>query len=92
MLNPDGTKRCPRCEQNLQTSQFYKINRATGDGWAGFCKSCTKRSATDWQKKHPEKMLAKWQADSARFVQQNQLGLIPESVKIQRNKASNLQS
>lgn len=66
MLNPDGTKTCPICSLALDTSQFYKINRKSGDGFAGYCKSCTKTKAKAWQDANPEKMLLKWRADSAK--------------------------
>jgi 5-methylcytosine-specific restriction endonuclease McrA len=63
MLNPDGTKTCPRCKLTLPTEQFYKINRSTGDGFQYHCKSCTKALAVAWQKANPEK---KRKSDRAR--------------------------
>jgi hypothetical protein len=45
-------KRCPRCEKDLTTDDFYPVK---GRGLCGICKSCTKKQATDYKKKHPER-------------------------------------
>ena len=56
MLTPDGKKRCPRCEtEKVADGNFYKVNRATGDGYAGYCIECIKAKAVDWQKENPER-------------------------------------
>ena len=37
--DPSGTKRCPRCEQELPYSEFSKHN-IQKDGYRSYCKSC----------------------------------------------------
>ena len=63
MINPDGTKRCPACKQNIPTSQFYIASRsARGDGFSGSCKECTKQAARRWIEANPERAKANWAA------------------------------
>lgn len=86
MLNPDGTKTCPRCLSKLPTSQFYRINRKSKfDGFSGYCKSCTKAKAVLWQNHNPEKMHEKHAQDSARVAEKRRLGLLtPEQKESQK--------
>lgn len=58
MLNPDGTKRCPHCELSLPTTAFYQVTRKFGDGFSGYCISCLKIKAVEWQRQNPEKKAA----------------------------------
>ena len=37
--SPSGTKRCPRCEQELPYSEFSKDNNQK-DGHRSYCKTC----------------------------------------------------
>jgi 5-methylcytosine-specific restriction endonuclease McrA len=54
MINPDGTKTCPRCGlSKLPGGNFYKSGRSA-DGFAGYCISCAKEAATGWQKALPK--------------------------------------
>jgi hypothetical protein len=75
VINPDGSKTCPRCTLSLPTDRFYRIARKGGrDGFGGYCKLCTKAKAVDWQKANPDKMKAKWAADSAKLSERARLG------------------
>lgn len=58
MLNPDGTKTCPACAIPLPTTSFYRVSRKCGDGFSGYCMTCTKRHAVEWQNANPEKKKA----------------------------------
>lgn len=59
MLSPDKKKRCPRCgEDKLAEDNFYRVSRTTGDGYSGYCKTCLKQKAVEWQKTNPEKKAA----------------------------------
>lgn len=60
MLNTDGTKTCPLCTQTKSPSEFYAVGRRSGDGYSGYCKSCTSQKAKDWQKSNPERMSEIW--------------------------------
>lgn len=54
MINPDGTKTCPRCsETKLAAGNFYKSGRKTGDGYTGYCIQCMKEKALEWQRALP---------------------------------------
>lgn len=63
MLNPDGTKTCPLCKTSKAVTEFYAVGRRTGDGFSGYCRSCTSQKARKWQKDNPEKMQEKWHRD-----------------------------
>lgn len=55
----DGKKRCPRCgETKAVAGHFYKIGAKQGDGYHGYCISCVKAKAVEWQKANPEKKAA----------------------------------
>ena len=49
----DNCKLCSQCKQNLSVDLFYKVNRKTGDGYSGYCKTCTSDRALAWQKDNP---------------------------------------
>lgn len=54
MVNPDGLKRCPRCEQlKSAVDNFYKI-KGSSDGYGSYCISCAKLKAIEHQKNNPE--------------------------------------
>lgn len=85
MLNPDGTKTCYRCTNPLPISNFYKINRKTGDGFSSYCKACSKQAATEWQSNNPEKMLLKWRSDSAKASERRKSGEMSREEKDRYN-------
>lgn len=66
MLNPDGSKRCPRCgETKPAGGNFYRVKKSS-DGYAGYCKACTKAKVIEWQKANPEKKAAQDKVQSAK--------------------------
>jgi len=68
MLNPDGTKRCPRCsETKLAGGNFYKSGQSS-DGYSGHCINCTREAAKEWRRALPEDLRrAKDERDHARI-------------------------
>lgn len=59
MVDADGLKLCPRCgERKLAAGHFYRVNRTDCDGYAGYCKECTKAAVVAWQKANPSKKAA----------------------------------
>lgn len=81
MLNPDGTKRCPRCGlTKLAGGSFYKSG-ASADGFAGYCKQCTSEKSVEWHKALPaDRRSSKNKADWERFKS------LPSEEKLARNR------
>ena len=63
----DGNKHCPRCNQQLPITDFYKTRRKTGDGYSGYCKSCMAQKAREWQSANPDAVVAAWQRRGAKI-------------------------
>lgn len=57
MADAEFTKRCPRCEAIKPHTDFYRSAKSK-DGRAGYCISCAKEKAVEWQKANPEKKAA----------------------------------
>jgi hypothetical protein len=66
MLNADGTKTCARCSTPKPTTEFYRVNRRTGDGYHGYCIACVKAKVIAWQKANPEKKAAQDKKQNAK--------------------------
>jgi 5-methylcytosine-specific restriction endonuclease McrA len=83
MLNPDGSKTCPSCQQSLHTDSFYKIGRKKGaDCYGSYCRECTKTKALEWQRSNPEKMSDIWRRGHQSKLEKQKAGLIaPERVE-----------
>lgn len=51
-------KYCPKCQQTKDDVDFGKANDRP-DGLRGWCKECTNKATSQWQKNNPAKMRAK---------------------------------
>lgn len=51
----DATKFCPKCEQNLPTTSFFK-NKSRYDGLQGYCKQCKCQRDRQYDEEHREKI------------------------------------
>lgn len=51
-------KRCTRCKEFKQRSEFYK-NRSQKDGLQTYCKSCNKAQIEEWRAANPERERAR---------------------------------
>ena len=49
------TKKCYKCKEIKDLSNFYKKKANTTDGLSGRCKKCDNAMKTDWVKRNPEK-------------------------------------
>jgi len=59
MVTADGKKTGGRCgETKPAVGNFYRVRRAGGDGFHGYCIPCVKAAAVAWQKANPEKKRA----------------------------------
>ena len=51
----EPTKRCPKCEQTLPTTSFFK-NKSRYDGLQGYCKQCKIQRDRQYDEEHREKI------------------------------------
>ncbi len=74
MVTKEGNKQCPKCQKwKLAVMCFYKVARVVGDGYAGYCKECTKKKVIEWQGNNPEKKAASDKKIKAKMTPEQKL-------------------
>jgi len=64
------TKKCSKCGETKPVGEFYKRS-VSKDGLNYYCKECSKASASQWNKEHPEQKYAanrRWQKNHPEHV------------------------